>query len=95
MSRMHKPPHPGEVLREWIPGEMTVTEAASALFVARVTLSKVLNGNAGISAEMSLRLAKWLGTTPDLWMGLQSQYDLWQATSEKKLPKIVPLKNAA
>ena len=48
-----------------------------------------------MSAEMSLRLAKWLGTTPDLWMGLQSQYDLWQATSEKKLPKIVPLKNAA
>jgi antitoxin HigA-1 len=95
MSRMHNPPHPGVVLREWIPGEMTVTEAASALFVARVTLSKILNGNAGISAEMSLRLAKWLGTTPDLWMGLQSQYDLWQATSEKKLPKIVPLKNAA
>ena len=95
MSRMHNPPHPGVVLREWIQGEMTVTEAASALFVARVTLSKILNGNAGISAEMSLRLAKWLGTTPDLWMGLQSQYDLWQATSEKKLPKIVPLKNAA
>jgi len=74
---------------------MTVTEAASALYVARVTLSKILNGNTGISAEMSLRLAKWLGTSPDLWMGLQTQYDLWQATSEKKLPKIVPLKRAA
>lgn len=95
MSRMHNPPHPGEVLREWIPEEMTVTEAASALYVARVTLSKILNGNAGISAEMSLRLAKWLGTAPDLWMGLQTQYDLWQATSEKKLPKIVPLRNSA
>lgn len=56
MRRMHNPPHPGEVLREWIPEGMTVTEAASALFVARVTLSKILNGNAGISAEMSLRL---------------------------------------
>jgi addiction module HigA family antidote len=47
---------------------MTITDAASALHVARVTLSKILNGNAGISAEMSLRLAKWLGTSPDLWM---------------------------
>lgn len=95
MSRMHNPPHPGEVLREWIPEEMTVTQAAEALHVARVTLSKILNGNAGISAEMSLRLAKWLGTSPDLWMGLQSQYDLWHATSASKLPKIIPLKKAA
>jgi antitoxin HigA-1 len=95
MSRMYNLPHPGEVLREWIPEEMTITEAASALYVARVTLSKILNGNVGMAAEMSLRLAKWLGTSPDLWMGLQIQYDLWQATSEKKLPKIVPLKHAA
>ena len=92
---MRNPPRPGEVLREWIPVGMTVTEAASALYVARVTLSKILNGNAGSSAEMSLRLAKWLGTSPDFWMGLQNQYDLWQATSEKKLPKIVPLKYSA
>ena len=95
MSRMHNPPHPGEVLREWIPDEMTITEAASSLYVARVTLSKILNGNAGISAEISLRLAKWLGTSPDLWMGLQTQYDLWKVISEKKLPKIVPLKHSA
>jgi antitoxin HigA-1 len=95
MSRMHNPPHPGEVLREWIPEEMTVTQAAEALHVARVTLSKILNGNAGISAEMSLRLSKWLGTSPDMWMGLQSQYALWQATSGAKFPKIIPLKKAA
>ncbi|NBO83004.1 MAG: addiction module antidote protein, HigA family [Betaproteobacteria bacterium] len=55
MSRMHNPPHPGEVLREWIPQEMSVTQAAECLYVARVTLSKILNGNAGISAEMALR----------------------------------------
>ena len=95
MSTMHNPPHPGEVLREWIPEEMTITEAASSLYVARVTLSKILNGNAGISAEISLRLAKWLGTSPDLWMGLQTQYDLWKVISEKKLLKIVPLKHSA
>ena len=95
MSRMHNLPHPGEVFWEWILEGMTVTEAASALYVARVALSKILNENAGISAEMSLRPAKWLDTSPNLWMGLQTQYDLWQATSKKKLPKIVPLKYAA
>jgi addiction module HigA family antidote len=69
MSRMYNPPHPGEVLREWIPAGMTVTEAASALYVARVTLSKILNGNAGISAEMSLRLAKVARNLPRLMDG--------------------------
>jgi len=95
MSRMHNPPHPGEILREWIPEEISVTQAAQSLYVARVTLSKILNGNAGISAEMALRLSKWLGTSPDLWMGLQSQYDLAQAAAVFKLPKISPLKRAA
>ena len=95
MSRMHNPPHPGEILREWIPEEISVTQTAQSLYVARVTLSKILNGNAGISAEMALRLSKWLGTSPDLWMGLQSQYDLAQAAAVFKLPKISPLKRAA
>lgn len=95
MSRMHHPPHPGQVLREWIPEDMTVTQAAACILVARVTLSKVLNGSAGISAEMALRLAKWLDTSPDLWLGLQSQYDLWLAQKNAKISKIVPLKKAA
>jgi antitoxin HigA-1 len=94
MSRMHNPPHPGTVLREWLPEGMTVTNAAAALHVARVTLSKILNGSAGISAEMALRLAQWLGTSPDLWLGLQTQWDLWQA-SQKPMPKIEPLTKAA
>jgi antitoxin HigA-1 len=95
MNRMHNPPHPGEVLREWIPEDMTVTQAAACIHVARVTLSKILNGSAGISAEMALRLAKWLDTSPDLWLGLQSQYDLWMAHKTAKLTKIIPLKRAA
>jgi addiction module HigA family antidote len=94
MSRMHNPPHPGAVLREWPPEGLTVTEAAAALHVARVTLSKILNGNAGISADMALRLSQWLGTSPDLWMGLQAQFDLWQA-SKRKRPAIKPLRKAA
>lgn len=94
MSRMHNPPHPGAVLREWLPDGLTVTDAAAALQVARVTLSKILNGSAGISADMALRLSQWLSTSPDLWLGLQTQYDLWQA-EQRKRPAIEPLQKAA
>lgn len=93
MSRMHNPPHPGELLREWL-GDMTVTEAAQALHVSRVTLSKILNGKGGISADMALRLSQWLGTSPDFWLGLQTQYDLWQAGQAKR-PRIKPLERMA
>ncbi len=62
--------------------------------VDRVTRSKILNVNVSVSTGMSLRLAKWLGTSPDLWIGLQTQYDLWQAASVRKLPKVVSLKHA-
>lgn len=84
MSRMHNPAHPGEVLKEWLPEQMTVTQAAKELQISRVTLSKLLNGKAGLTAAMALRLSAWLGTTPDVWLGMQTQWDLWQA---KKLPK--------
>ncbi len=90
MSRMHNPAHPGEVLREWLPEGKTVTDAAKELQVSRVTLSKVLNGKAGVTAGMALRLAAWLGTTPDVWLGMQTQYDLWQA-EQLPSPNIKPL----
>ena len=90
MSRMHNPAHPGEVLREWIPEDMTVTSAAKALQVSRVTLSKVLNGKAGVTAGMALRLSAWLGTSPDVWLGMQTRWDLWQAEQQPS-PKIKPL----
>lgn len=93
MNRMHNPPHPGEVLREWMSG-LTVTEAAEALQVSRVTLSKILNGKGGITADMALRLSQWLGTSPDLWLGMQNQYDLWQA-SQAGRPAIKPLERMA
>ncbi len=94
MSRMHNPAHPGEVLREWLPEGMTVTSAAKELQVSRVTLSKVLNGNGGITAQMALRLSAWLGTTPDVWMGMQTQFDLWQAGQQPR-PNIKPLERLA
>ena len=79
--RMHNPPHPGEILRELCiePLDISVTEAASALGVSRKTLSTILNGRAGISPEMALRLAKAFGTTPESWLNQQMHYDLWVA----------------
>jgi addiction module HigA family antidote len=75
---MHNPPHPGLVLREYL-GDMPVSTAAAHLKITRVTLSRVLNAKAGISANMALRLSAALGTSPELWMNMQSQYDLWHA----------------
>lgn len=94
MSRMHDPAHPGEVLREWIPEQMTVTTAAAQLGVSRVMLSKILNRRAGISAEMALRLAAWLNTSPELWLEMQSAWDLWQA-EQNPPPAVSPLRLAA
>ena len=78
MNIMHNPPHPGEVLREWL-ADITVTEAAERLGVTRVALSRVLNGAAGISAEMDVRLSKALGTSLGTWYGMQASFDLWHA----------------
>jgi len=83
---MHNPPHPGEVLREYL-GAVTVTDAAMKLHVTRAALSRVLNGSAGVSADMALRLADALGTSPELWAGMQLQFDLYKA-GLKKRPKV-------
>lgn len=87
MSRMHNPPHPGEVLREYLPEGMSVTEAAKRLGVTRQALSALLNGRAGVSAEMALRLSDALGTGAEMWIRMQAGYDLWQA-KQKPRPKI-------
>ena len=83
------PPHPGDVLREYL-GATYVTAAASHLGVTRAALSRILNGSAGISADMALKLSEALRTSPELWMGMQSQYDLWQA-SKKRRKSLRPL----
>lgn len=78
---MHNPPHPGEVLRELClePLDLTITAAAEALGVSRKTLSAILNGRAGISPEMALRLSIAFDTSPESWLQQQTQYDLWLA----------------
>lgn len=91
--RMHNPPHPGLVLREYL-GDTPVTAAARHLRTTRVTLSRVLNGKAGISANMALRLATALGTSPELWMNMQSQYDLWRAMRSRQ-PVVRPFAHLA
>lgn len=83
---MYNPPHPGEVLKEYL-GDVSVTQAASNMGVNRVTLSRIISGSAGISADMAYRLASAFGTSPELWAGMQLQYDLFQA-SKLKRPKI-------
>jgi len=79
--RMHNPPHPGEIIRELCvePLNLTVTDAAKALGVSRKTLSTLLNGKAGISPEMAIRLSRVFGRTPEGWLRLQLQFDLWKA----------------
>ncbi|MDO9516373.1 MAG: HigA family addiction module antitoxin [Syntrophales bacterium] len=78
---MHNPPHPGEIIKEFCiePLNLTVTQAAESLGVTRKTLSMLLNGRSGISPEMSLRLSKVFGRSPEGWLRLQLQYDLWRA----------------
>ncbi len=92
--QMHNPPHPGEIIREFCiePLGITVTEAAEGLGVSRKTLSAILNGRAGISAEMALRLSMAFDTTPESWLSQQSQYDLWVTRQEKTKTKCKEVK---
>ncbi len=76
--RMHNPPHPGEVLKTLClePLKLSVTDAAKALRVSRKTLSAILNGRAGISPEMAVRLSMAFGTSAESWLNQQTQFDL-------------------
>ncbi|OOE49139.1 addiction module antidote protein, HigA family [Salinivibrio kushneri] len=83
---MHNPPHPGEVIRELCldPLGLAVTAAAEALGVSRKTLSAVLNGKAGVSPEMAIRLSIAFNTSSESWLTQQSQYELWHAEQHRK-----------
>ena len=83
---MHNPPHPGEVLRDYL-GDVTVKDAAVKLGVNRVTLSRVVTRVIGISPDMAYRLVAAFGTSPELWAATQMHYDLHQAGKIKR-PRI-------
>jgi len=82
---MHKPPHPGEIIKELClePLGISVTSAAEGLGVSRKTLSAILNGRAGISPEMAVRLSIAFDTSSESWLNQQSQYDLWRAEKNR------------
>lgn len=92
-TEMRNPAHPGEVLREFLEGR-SIGKVAEHIGVSRVMLSRILNGRAGVTAEMSLRLSAALGTSPSLWFDMQKNWEFAQAR-RKKLPKITRLTEAA
>jgi addiction module HigA family antidote len=94
MARMFNPPHPGEVLREFLPNGMTIEEVARRLGVSRVQLSRVLNGRSSISADMAIRIGLLTNTTPESWLAGQTKRDLWPA-SQKPRPVVEPFRRAA
>jgi addiction module HigA family antidote len=82
---MKNPPHPGRVVRQDCvePLGLTITEAAKALGVTRQALNNLVNGKAGISPEMAVRLSKAFGGSPDMWLRLQANYDLAQVRQDE------------
>jgi addiction module HigA family antidote len=91
--KMHNPPHPGEVLRQLClePLSLTVTDAARSLGVSRKSLSGILNGRAGISPQMAVRLSIAFDTSAESWLNQQLQYDLWQAEKGRKSLRVTRL----
>ncbi len=93
---MFNPPHPGEVIKELClePLGISVTAAAKGLGVSRKTLSALLNGRAGVSPEMAIRLSIAFDTSAESWLNQQSQYDLWQAEQHRDELKVTRLSAA-
>lgn len=89
----HDPIHPGSILLELYlePLNLNITQASEKLLITRPNLSAIINGKAGISATMALKLAKAFKTTPQFWMNLQSNYDLWQAGKQVEIQKVPQL----
>lgn len=90
---MYNPPHPGEIIKELClePLGISVTAAAEGLGVSRKTLSSILNGRAGVSPEMAIRLSIAFDTSAESWINQQAQYDLWQAEQHRDTLKVSKL----
>jgi addiction module HigA family antidote len=82
---MKNPPHPGRIVRQDCiePLGLTITEAARVLGVTRQALNNLVNGKAGISPEMAVRLSKGFGASPEMWLRLQANYDLAQVRQDE------------
>jgi len=94
---MHNPPHPGEFITEVYlePNNLSGRELAATLGVSASTLNRILTGTSAVSPEMALRLSKALGRSPESWLAMQSNYDLWQARQHVKLSSVGRIKLTA
>ena len=94
---MHEPLHPGLMVKDVLIDNtgLSVTEAALKLGVSRTALSRLLNGHAGISPEMALRLAKLFNNSVEMWINLQMQYDVWVVKQKENDIIVEPLDKAA
>jgi addiction module HigA family antidote len=89
MSAMADPPHPGELLDDYLNG-VSIAEAARRLGITRAALSRIRHGHASVTAEMAIRFSELFGTSPQLWLGVQTTYDLWVAQRRPR-PRVLPL----
>ena len=94
---MHEPLHPGIIVKDALIDntDLSITEAAERLGVTRTTLSRLLNGHSGISPEMALRLSLFFGNSIDMWLNIQSQYDIWCVQQYADDITVIPLDDAA
>lgn len=94
---MYNPPHPGEFIREIYlePYELSIRNLAESLGVSASTLTRVINGQSGVSPEMALRLAKAIGRSPESWLAMQHNYDLWRARKSLDLSHVTSIEFAA
>jgi addiction module HigA family antidote len=88
---MFEPPHPGRLLDDYL-GDVSIAEAARRIGVTRATLSRIRNGHAAITADMAVRLGELLGTSEELWLGMQIARDLWVARTHDR-PKVLPIES--
>lgn len=95
--RMHNPPHPGEFIRDiyLVPHELSIRRLAESLGVSASTLTRIINGQSGISPEMALRLSKAIGRTPESWLAMQHNFDLLQARQQTDLAGVRRIEFAA
>ena len=83
---MHNPAHPGEIIQEYMEGlGLTVTGLAAHLKITRANLSRMIHGKTGVSAEMAVRLSEAFGTSPDVWIRMQANYDLARAMRNRRI----------
>jgi addiction module HigA family antidote len=94
---MHNPPHPGEFIAEVYlePNNLSGRELATKLGVSASTLNRILTRTSAISPEMALRLSNALGRSPESWLAMQCNYDLWQAKQHVKLSNVEKVKLTA